>query len=130
MSRPISVPRHLGTEYGVRERGAFLGVVDGEAFGATRRGYCPARCAARLPAWNEESPGSAEGQTRRRTLGNLIDPKELRERRESGEEPLIIDVRSPEEYEAGHVSGAVNMPVGELAGRLGEVPQGPLAVPY
>ena len=49
-------------------------------------------------------------------MGNLIDPKELRERRESGEEPLIIDVRSPEEYEAGHVSGAVNMPVGELAG--------------
>ncbi len=63
-------------------------------------------------------------------MGNLIDPKELRERRESGEEPLIIDVRSTKEYEAGHVSGAVNMPVVELAGRLGEVPQGPLAVPY
>jgi rhodanese-related sulfurtransferase len=63
-------------------------------------------------------------------VGNLIDPKELRERQESGEEPLIIDVRTPEEYEAGHVSGAVNMPVGELAGRFGEVPEGRLAVPY
>jgi rhodanese-related sulfurtransferase len=63
-------------------------------------------------------------------LGDLINPKELRERRESGEEPLIIDVRGPEEYQAGHVSGAVNILVGELAGRLGEVPQGRLAVPY
>ncbi len=63
-------------------------------------------------------------------MGDLIGPKELRERLESGEEPLIIDVRGPEEYQAGHVSGAVNIPVGELAGRLGEVPQGRLAVPY
>jgi len=63
-------------------------------------------------------------------LGNLIDAKELYERRGSAEVPLIIDVRGPEEYQAGHVSGAVNIPVGELAGRLGEVPQGRLAVPY
>ena len=103
MSRPISVPRHLGTEYGVRERGAFLGVVDGEAFGATRRGYCPTRCAARLPAWNEESPGSAEGQTRRRTLGNLIDPSEQAAEllRESGHEAKALDGGFPAWEEEG-----------------------------
>ena len=56
-------------------------------------------------------------------MSNRIDPKELRERRGSAEEPLIIDVRGPEEYEAGHVSGAVNIPVGELT-------EGRLAVPY
>ena len=63
-------------------------------------------------------------------MGDLIETRELGMLRESGEEPLIIDVRDPEEYEAGRVSGAVNIPVGELAGRLGEVPEGRLAVPY
>lgn len=77
------------------------------------------RAAARLPAWDAERPATSEGRKTRMRLGNLIDPKELRELRESGEEPLIIDVRGPEEFEAGNVSGAVNMPVGELGGGWG-----------
>lgn len=36
----------------------------------------------------------------------------------------ILDVRSPDEYVAGHVPGAVLVPLAELAGRLGEVPVG------
>ncbi len=34
----------------------------------------------------------------------------------------VLDVRNPDEYEEGHVPGAVLLPLGELAGRLGEVP--------
>ncbi|HEU5073822.1 MAG TPA: rhodanese-like domain-containing protein [Polyangiaceae bacterium] len=34
---------------------------------------------------------------------------------------LLVDVRSPEEYAAGHIDGAVNIPVGELKTRLGEL---------
>ena len=36
-------------------------------------------------------------------------------------EPLWIDVRSPEEYAAGHLEGAVNIPFNEIAPRIGEV---------
>jgi rhodanese-related sulfurtransferase len=63
-------------------------------------------------------------------LGDLITPKELRNLQGSTHAPLVIDVRGPEEYEAGHPPGAVNVPADELAGRLGEIPSGPRVVPY
>ena len=34
----------------------------------------------------------------------------------------VIDVRQPDEYDAGHVPGARLIPLSEVAGRLGEVP--------
>jgi rhodanese-related sulfurtransferase len=33
----------------------------------------------------------------------------------------LVDVRTPEEFAAGHLAGAVNIPVQELAERLGEL---------
>lgn len=33
---------------------------------------------------------------------------------------LLVDVRSPSEYQSGHISGAINIPVGEVAQRLKE----------
>lgn len=36
---------------------------------------------------------------------------------------VIIDVREVFEFEAGHAAGAVNIPLGELGGRLDELPQ-------
>jgi phage shock protein E len=35
--------------------------------------------------------------------------------------PLLLDVRSPEEFAAGHVPGAKLVPVGDLEARLGEL---------
>jgi phage shock protein E len=44
---------------------------------------------------------------------------------------LIVDVRTPEEYRADHVEGALNIPVQELPQRLGELgPPGPQVVVY
>lgn len=40
----------------------------------------------------------------------------------SGKPPLILDVRTPEEYQAGHIPGAVNIPHDQLASRLSELP--------
>lgn len=34
---------------------------------------------------------------------------------------LLVDVRSPEEYAAGHIAGARNIPVGSLSARLAEL---------
>ncbi|MDR3724288.1 MAG: rhodanese-like domain-containing protein [Terracidiphilus sp.] len=36
---------------------------------------------------------------------------------------LILDVREPREYEAGTLSGAVNIPLGQLRSRLQELPR-------
>jgi len=38
--------------------------------------------------------------------------------RESG---VLVDVREPEEYVDGHVPGAVPIPMGQLATRMGEI---------
>lgn len=34
---------------------------------------------------------------------------------------VFVDVREPEEYREGHVPGAVNLPMGQLTERLGEL---------
>jgi rhodanese-related sulfurtransferase len=47
---------------------------------------------------------------------------ELRRRAEAGG-LLLLDVRPVEEYLAGHIPGAVNIPVDELADRVGELPE-------
>ena len=36
----------------------------------------------------------------------------------------IIDVREPGEWQAGHVDGAVHIPMGEIVARFDEVPDG------
>ena len=43
---------------------------------------------------------------------------------------LVIDVRTPQEFSTGHISGAVNVPLGELAGKLPgmKVPRGTTVV--
>lgn len=38
--------------------------------------------------------------------------------------PVVLDVRRRDEFDAGHLTGAVNVPLHELEGRLGEVPVG------
>jgi len=35
--------------------------------------------------------------------------------------PLVLDVRTPEEFASGHVPGARNIPIDELAARTGEL---------
>jgi rhodanese-related sulfurtransferase len=51
----------------------------------------------------------------------LVSPAELAARLGTEGAPLILDVRSPGEYASGHVPGALNIPHGELAARLGEL---------
>jgi rhodanese-related sulfurtransferase/DNA-binding transcriptional ArsR family regulator len=42
----------------------------------------------------------------------------------------VLDVRPPEEFAAGHIRGAVNVPVSELEKRLSEIPRGQEVVAY
>ncbi|WP_280385895.1 ArsR/SmtB family transcription factor [Nocardia wallacei] len=56
-------------------------------------------------------PGGGEELTREQLL-----------QRAAAGEVLVLDVRPVEEYRAGHIPGAVSIPVGELAERIGELP--------
>ena len=51
-----------------------------------------------------------------------IEPKALGARIAWADQALfVLDVRTPEEYAAGHLPGAVNIPHDQLAARLGEL---------
>ena len=54
---------------------------------------------------------------------------ELLERARSGR-VTVLDVRPAEEFEAGHIPGAVSIPIDELEERLGELPKGREVVAY
>jgi rhodanese-related sulfurtransferase len=50
-----------------------------------------------------------------------ITPEELHERLESGNSPQIIDIRDPGDFAAGHIPGALNVPMNELPSRIDEI---------
>jgi rhodanese-related sulfurtransferase len=50
-----------------------------------------------------------------------IGAAELHARLESGAAPVVIDVRSPEEYATGHIPGAANIPFDQVAQRIAEI---------
>ncbi|MHB1431803.1 MAG: ArsR/SmtB family transcription factor, partial [Streptosporangiaceae bacterium] len=63
---------------------------------------------------------------RRAYLGDdveIIGREELLRRAAAGE-VTVVDVRPPAEYAAGHIPGAISIPIGELAQRLAELPPG------
>ncbi|MFF9126318.1 ArsR/SmtB family transcription factor [Streptomyces sp. NPDC014889] len=61
--------------------------------------------------------------------GHTVTREELRTRAEAGQ-VVLLDVRPVEEYRAGHIPGAVSIPVGELAARVGELPEDAEVVVY
>jgi hydroxyacylglutathione hydrolase len=60
-----------------------------------------------------ENPESAQAPS--------ISAVELDARRESGDAPVVIDVRTREEYVTGHIPGAVNVPFDQVAQRIDEI---------
>src|SRR5262245_33346848 len=56
-----------------------------------------------------------------RTALQGIDCSELRQRIKE-RNTIVLDVRPPVEYEAGHIAGARSVPIGELSKRLKELP--------
>ena len=53
--------------------------------------------------------------------GGTITGAALAGRLETGDAPVVLDVRTPEEFAAGHIPGALNIPHTELASRLDEI---------
>ncbi|MEK7402975.1 MAG: metalloregulator ArsR/SmtB family transcription factor [Gemmatimonadota bacterium] len=55
--------------------------------------------------------------------------KELRQLIRKGE-VTVVDVRPSEEYEAGHIPGAISVPAATLKRRLGDIPKGREVIAY
>jgi rhodanese-related sulfurtransferase/DNA-binding CsgD family transcriptional regulator len=58
-----------------------------------------------------------------------VEPEVLWRRLSSGE-VTVLDVRPEDEYRAGHIPGALSVPVGELKQRLGEIPRDRAVIAY
>lgn len=59
-----------------------------------------------------------------------ISARELRARLRNGDALVVVDVRPADEYDAGHLPGAVSIPLAELKKRLRELPKNREVVAY
>lgn len=64
-----------------------------------------------------------------RARAEMVRMEELLERARSGD-VVILDTRPPSEYVAGHIAGAISVPVDELQRRLRELPKNKEYVAY
>ena len=73
------------------------------------------------PAAIESLSPSLKEQSVVGLLSRPITPMKLFRRITAGEAPLILDVRTEQEYRDGHIPGAINIPHDELSDRLSEL---------
>jgi rhodanese-related sulfurtransferase/DNA-binding transcriptional ArsR family regulator len=62
-------------------------------------------------------------------VDEVVDRAELLSRAQAGD-VVVLDVRPAEEYAAGHIPGAVSVPLDQLAERIAELPDGVEVVAY
>jgi 3-mercaptopyruvate sulfurtransferase SseA len=81
-----------------------------------------------VPAANPTSPASQQ------TPGDEPPRIELKEFKalydDPAKRPLIIDVRTKEIYDQGHIKGAISFPEAEVDARVSELPKDKLIVAY
>jgi rhodanese-related sulfurtransferase len=54
---------------------------------------------------------------------NNLNAQDAKARIDSEQPPVILDVRQPDEFRAGHIAGAKLIPLNELRQRMGELPK-------
>lgn len=69
------------------------------------------------------------GYFRERDALEAISREELAQRMKEGS-VTVLDVRPPEEFAAGHIAGAVNIPTRDLKQRLADLPPGTEVIAY
>ena len=89
-------------------------------FGGTVRDLAEVELCYAPPFNSAKSPVNMLGFIASNVLDGLMDvtcPEDVKE----GD--FVLDVRTPQEYAAGHIAGSVNIPLDELRERLGELPK-------
>ena len=79
----------------------------------------PAPAAPPAPA-GQSAPAAQPAPAAPAVSVRNVDVATLKADLDRGAVPLLIDVRSPEEFAAGHVASAKNIPLGEVESRLAE----------
>jgi hypothetical protein len=79
-----------------------------------------------LLAGTRPTPAAATGEEG----VELVGVDEVRKLQQSPRRPLLIDVRTADEFRDVRITGAVNIPLGEIERRRGEVPREGLVVLY
>jgi rhodanese-related sulfurtransferase len=51
-----------------------------------------------------------------------LSASDLQEKLKNGRQPYVLDVRQPEEFRSGHIIAAELIPLGELSGRIKDLP--------
>jgi 3-mercaptopyruvate sulfurtransferase SseA len=74
---------------------------------------------------NLATPPTTEGESIPTTPAQVprIEPQELKEKLELGEDVIVVDARSLELYNLRHIPGAVSIPLAEVEERYSELPQ-------
>lgn len=64
-------------------------------------------------------------------VAEIISPSDyVAQFRDTGENHILLDVRTPSEFASGYINGAINIPVQELQSRLSELPTDATVVVY
>jgi rhodanese-related sulfurtransferase len=63
-------------------------------------------------------------------INTKITPADYQAKFGANVDHVLLDVRTPQEFASGHIPGAANISIDELAGRLSEVPQDKPVVLY
>lgn len=79
---------------------------------------CAGEPASASPA---PTPPAASAPAAAPAAVRVVDVATLAADRDAGKVPVLVDVRTAEEYAAGHVPGAVNIPLDQLAARQAEL---------
>lgn len=80
-------------------------------------------CAGELAANPTKYPQYAQQQLPAGVVPDFINLDQLVEQITGGKKPLMIDVRSSEEYEEAHIKAAISIPLGEIPLHLKEIPK-------
>ena len=59
---------------------------------------------------------------------NQVDPGQVQTLMEENPRPFLLDVRTPEEFQQGHINGSVLIPLNDLANRMNRIPKDKVVV--
>ena len=99
-----------------------LARLDRDAFIATITNGVPAR-PLNMTAIEATNRGVAEVPWAMLTSAPVVQEIDIGALESRSAETVVLDVREPEEYEHGHVPGAINLPQADLVSRLAELPR-------
>lgn len=93
------------------------------AIRAKKLGYATVKVyEAGYPAWTEKYGAAQKVEAKSGGADGTIDPARLQKTlAENPKSIQVVDVRDPDEFANGHMPGAINIPVGQLEKRLGEL---------